>query len=561
MNLPEIRNKVAVERLNRRDWVSCARVSKAWYSTFLPLIYRDLDLADLNYVDHSMMIPTDNPTFPTCSTIGRHANHIQKLSVSIPCTYLTELSFTAHNLKSLTLISTYEANENIEEHLDNPYSSCGKSNAVNYNSIRRLITDNHSLRYLELQGFDRRPFIASMALRQARHYCPGLDSVILTGSVLSPSELVELVSSSSRLSSLSVENVIFIETDVVLVINEGKGNEETFFNPRMEAPPSPPLLPSMTTLQLKKNIFVSFSWLMNWAAQCPRLKSLSLEPERSELSLTGKDVMPDLLKIRQNPELRDLGLYRIDLNDSELSQVFKCLTELQQLDLGSGTIGPEAFTALGQFFGSLTRLSLSPQCLIEAWMFDRILCSCPNLETLALGHLEADAAYLLDEAESVDTVAVAVGHDFGDASSKGTKEDETTLSDQQLENIPPARQERRWVCTGLRNFVIFCLVLSSQCDRNDRILRELGALKELNTLTILGITQKILIDTEDGSEEEIQLRFDPTEGYVSSSSTKDEFSLKSWRSGEYDHEQLKEAPELVWMTHMWPKLSFFVYSP
>ncbi|KAG0055940.1 hypothetical protein BGZ83_006865 [Gryganskiella cystojenkinii] len=511
MDLPEIRFLVG-HYLAPNDLAVCARISKEWRSSFVPLLYETINLR----YEPPTITSGRRSILPSASTLERNAKHIRNLKIELPCILLPDLVSLTKDLRSLVIdhqVVTRSRDEGAH---------------VNWDASVQLLINNPNIQRLELRipqslGL----FPGADASHHLGHMGPACESLELIFVTIDFPVLVSLLERCQHLTTLLLSHCSI----------RGMGTFASLPSPAAATTTcTSSWFPTIVSLTLDAVRVLELQEALLLASRCPQLETLVVRPYYHDPVATPCD----LTVLTRCPKLSRLTILGLHLEDVELATLLmNCGGDdgLQLLHLSSGRIGPRAQEALVRHFKSLKSLSIS-NFKARAWVSGRILRSCPNLVSFSCpmldvddGFLTGDTGELLSSAAPISgTKALGIVTETATATTSSIKTSviEGGEGDISLDQIS------HWSCTGLQSLEIQNLWWSVNRIRNKEALAQLSALKDLKTLSIGSFRRRTI-------ERDATKRDGPDR----------------WTWGTFDRSHMEEIPDLRWMTETWPKMQQF----
>ncbi|KAF8938361.1 hypothetical protein EDD21DRAFT_368118 [Dissophora ornata] len=350
LDLPEIRLHVALY-LERHDMVTLLQVCKSWRETFLPLVWKRVD------VGHSVLHHFESG--PSPGLVQRHRGLVVDLIIdgSVRSGY----TFNYPNLHRLSLDMHGEAKEE-DAREENPGA---------------LIALNPSLAILEVYGMNG--YLGS-AFWRAVAGLPHLQTLLLNYGDMIDDESSELFCESCR-------NLTSLELVRTSVAKRDAYRSSIFHQMRILRIELPRNITPMDQLEFIKCCPGLESLVWHWIVL---QGTVSTSKEFARQVTSG--VWPNLQKL----DLMDLGSQVLD---EDIAQIIDGMGRATELSFSDSAFGPRAFTALQRQFGNLHQLKLINCSAVTSSMIQEVLCSCPQL----LG-LRADSLLASDVVEGTPWV-------------------------------------------------------------------------------------------------------------------------------------------------------------
>ncbi|KAF9918427.1 hypothetical protein BX616_008867 [Lobosporangium transversale] len=330
LDLPEIRQKIATY-LNKCEKACCLTVCKAWYASFLPFIWKDINVV------HG--VHSQGPT-PDVLQYHRTMVHTLAISSNAPGLY----AFNYPNLNTLLLRTTDRKRD---------YSIGAEPTA--------LILLNPSLTCLELfnmEGYLYGPFWRAVS------NLPHLRTLRLYGPIAGSEELYTFWSP----RRLRIDNTVGsngLSRDILI--------DMTF--------------PQIRCLGLDGLKGPNAQDQLQLLIQCPGLESLSWTSSWAGMGTVGSK-FSEYVRRGAWPHLKILYLHFI-LQDGEIGQILGGLQKAAKLGFMNTGFGNHAYWCLQHHFSTLKELDLRSCKDVTSIMIKEILCSCSLLEVFKSGSVLA----------------------------------------------------------------------------------------------------------------------------------------------------------------------------
>ncbi|KAG0002308.1 hypothetical protein BGZ79_003220 [Entomortierella chlamydospora] len=338
LDLPEIRLHIGIF-LKKQDLVQCLRVSRTWYNTYLPLVWRELKIG---YYHRS----NDTSIRPSTEDIQRYRKWVNYLWIGTlpPGQY----AFHYPNLRTLFL-------RQVEGRSVNKPELCPQQ-LIRFNAT--------TLTSLELHGQNE---YYTSKFWNAVGELPNLKSLYLEGSTIRKDQ-----SSDFWRACLNLESLRLSSTSISLVDDFGSLNL-TF--------------PKLYRLSI---IFVGgqIGWeQLELIKRCPRLEELRWKLGEWYSSAELQGAFTRLAIGKAWPRLKRLGLSDgcIRVKDEVLADILDALPRVTMLEVGFTRFGVLGFQVLRRHFGIISILDVTECPAFSRAMFKEVLYSCPCLEEFSGG--------------------------------------------------------------------------------------------------------------------------------------------------------------------------------
>ncbi|GJJ74037.1 hypothetical protein EMPS_06395 [Entomortierella parvispora] len=348
MDLCDIQLHVG-QYLRRPDLARCVQVSKDWHKTYMPLLFRDLEL--VFDVDDEDLEDQERPTknkMPSVGSVEGYGHSIRSLSVHVKewsdAGSLSLLAYWTQNIKWLSVRGAYGA------------ENCWTGTA-------HLLCNNPGIRYLDLEYLDEDDDCLSYIIDT----CTQLTELRMSHAQLDVLQMGYLMSSSPSLGRLTLEGCgICFPVDQSL--------------------DSLPLFLPIEELDLDHNFEPGLAVLVRWTARCPNLRLIRL---KNVPYMEGEEVS-DFSLFQHCPRLSKMTLSGLYLEDADLAAILAHCPSLVDLTLEGQDIGKRAFEIMAGLFKNLIVLDLYNASNLDTEMYRRICTSCTRLENLAVSKLDVD---------------------------------------------------------------------------------------------------------------------------------------------------------------------------
>ncbi|KAG0043363.1 hypothetical protein BGZ83_011486 [Gryganskiella cystojenkinii] len=441
---------------------------------------------------------------PIANAIKHCGGLIENLAMRVPCPMFPELISATKNLKKLRV----ESSSMILP--DNNKSGKGSD----FYKIEQLLTNNPDIQQLDLEGFEGGPDVSRILQRLTR-VCPHLQELRLRNLRFDFRALIVLLLHSPRLRTLTAQ-----ECGITGNTRGGPERKERF-------PATAPMFKTLEALNVRGIVGLSIMGLLDWAGQCPRLRTLTIA--RPSSSFDRKTFR--FTALRRCTRLSKVVFDGKSLTDIELADMIVNCPQLTALSPFRGHFGIDSFSSLMFIFQNITTLELFDSHMNTA-MIHMILFSCENLEVFTCDELNAD----------IDLRTVTVERLLQDGKPLSPSSSSARDYHQGKEGYHSCKiTSNRWICSGLRVFKVKTLIWSLDIARNLLLAEHIASLRRLEDFVLGQIAHSIR--PEDDRDIAIYAE-GMTEG----------LRLKK---GVFDRVQLETDPDLEWMLVSWPKLRHF----
>ncbi|KAF9108362.1 hypothetical protein BGX27_008367 [Mortierella sp. AM989] len=437
MDLPEVRIHLA-QYLDKSQLASAVAVDKSWNATFIPFLYSHIFLDNSNKTNS-----------PSLSVVEANADAVRSLHIKeIPSEDVLQLMFT--QLKELHISASHWGD-------------------LLCHRLSHLILQNPGLLSIQVNVGE---FSNSQQLMAALSGCPNLKILSLACLSMSHQDTETLFQICPRLEEMDFS---YINAPEKWSVSDGEK------------------LPSMRTLRFGTTGGLPLPHQIAFIQECPGLKSLTWSIEEDIAFPTA-----ELCKILSTTctELTELHFEEKvvpALPDKELAQIFDSWAKPTHFSIYDTMFGPCAFQSLRRHFSNLSRLDLGTSPNMTSPMIQEIMMSCPRLTALTATHLEARDILGISDEEGKS------------ANLNGSRWTCLNLKDLRLhicclEDNP---EWQRLVLTQLAKLKKLEWLNIAHCSEWGAIFRDgldlrleagldiLGSLKQLQTLTFVGLMQKM----------------------------------------------------------------------
>ncbi|KAG0044056.1 hypothetical protein BGZ83_010716 [Gryganskiella cystojenkinii] len=505
MDIAEIRYEVAI-CLHLQEWVVCCRVSKLWQETFIPLVYKVINISSFPF--------RNKDRWPSVEVVRRYGHHIRKLSLDVQ-TYDPDIVLEVatkvdrlHRLNPFCKVGTHE-----ENFLQGQVSLKTLLHR-NWNTVQEL-------GFMYFSGPS-----GSKTVCQIAQLCPRLQKLDVVRSTFSFADMVYL-EGCHELSELKFFNACHITT------SGDRGGRD---------PLQLPSFPNLCLLGIE-GYARKFTFFLDLVRCWPQLGSIQLsadspgddtndesddgdeEEEEEEVEEEEEEVEEEEEEVEEEEEaatydmspfancsrLKKLDI-DVELKDGNLSELLIHCHHLDTLRLAHQRVGKRSLEALLSLCGSLTTLDLSKGNNLKYWMLQRVLSNCSKLIHLSFSTLDAETDFAVAKQQQTATAELI----------SSTSPLSSTTTD----------AVGRWACKGLETLKVRKLIWSLTAARNKGVMEQLAVFKKLVAIMI-----------ESAREDEES----ETTGYPGN----------HWKNGRFCRSQLVDDPDLEWMPITWPNLQMY----
>ncbi|KAG0218602.1 hypothetical protein B0O80DRAFT_531433 [Mortierella sp. GBAus27b] len=459
MDLPELHLHLA-GFLTTSELATATRVCKSWHKSFTPFLYREIHLYHkFDYAKHPR---------PSVGSIEANAEHIRAVYF-----HAEPLDFPLEALVKVELI----------------YLELQVGNSETWTRLATLLRQNPKLREMTVRVYGNREGFQGF-MEALASSCPKLRSLEVP------------IALDGECARLLLDTAVRLRT----LKMEGK----LVFPDKMDRWP---LFANLEQLELTSILGLPVELQLEMLRRSPQLKSLGWCPT------PGHDIskLPGVITTHC-PHLESLVLHDA-FNSVDIGSILDSCQRLSKLVLSDIEFDDRAQWSLSRHYSYLVHLDLICCGTITSLMVQRVMVSCPRLDTFHAPRLDAS-----------DILGVPT-MDTSDAGG--------SIGDQQ--DAKQVLHPQDWVCTSLRELTIYiCGLEDKPVEWHRNVLRQLSRLTKLEDLRIGGWTGPGM--SRDGLDLKSGL------GVLS--------SLKRIQILMFDRLwQDMEEDDVRWMVEAWPRLS------